>query len=368
MKRFFFSTGEASGELSAALLAGEIARLAPQTTFSGIGGERMRKAGFSLRWNTRGWSSMGPLAAFSRIPKLGAIVLATAWHLQRDAPDLIVLVDFGAFNLRLARLLRALGYARPVLYFFPPGAWLDNARQAHAVAATTTPLTPFAHQRDFYRSLDLPIAYFGHPLTSAYAMRPMWSAPARDGGTVAVLPGSRRAELSFHLPVLLRAIGDLRKIRRRARFLIGAADSDARGFIVEMLACHPSGAIDVVDSAQSALAAADAAWIASGTAVLEAALCGVPAITLYILPRATARVARRVYRGAYVSIPNLVLQQAVIPEFLQEAASAENLTPAMDALLRDPAPQYSHLRSLRSALGPADALSKCAAFALSLAQ
>ncbi|MDQ6931851.1 MAG: hypothetical protein M3160_01605 [Candidatus Eremiobacteraeota bacterium] len=368
MKRFFFSTGEASGELVATMLAAEIARLAPASTFCGIGGERMLKAGFRLRWNTRGWSSIGPVAALSRIPKLGAILLATAWELWRDAPDLIVLVDFGAFNLRLARLLRRFGYTGPVLYFFPPGAWLDNAYQARAVARTTIPLTPFAHQFDFYRSRGLGAQYFGHPLLSAYTMRPAPSAPASDGGIVAVFPGSRRAELRFHFPVLLEAMHRLRETRGRARFIIAAADADAGRFIDRMLAHSNPPPLTVVNSAQEALATADAAWIASGTAVLEAALCGVPAISLYILPRATARVARNVYRRPYVTIPNLVLHRAVIPEFLQEAATAENLRAAMDTVLKDPRAQFSQVQELRAALGPADALSKCAAFARSLAE
>jgi len=368
MRRFFFSTGEASGELSATILAAEVARLAPSIAFSGIGGERMREAGFSLHWDTRGWSSMGPLAALSRIPKLSAILFATAWHLRRCAPDLIVLVDFGAFNLRLARLLRALRYRGPVLYYFPPGAWLDNEQQACAVAATATALTPFLHQRDFYRSHGLPIAFFGHPMTSIYSMRCEPRAPSCDGGTVAVLPGSRRGELFLHLPVLLEAIRELRAIRPKARFLIVAADADARRFIGKMLASRDAETISVVDGVQEAFACADAAWIASGTAVLQAALCGVPAISLYILPKATARIARRVYRGRFVTIPNLVLQRAVIPEFLQEAATAKNLTFAMDALLQDPRAQYNELEKLRPALGPQDALSKCAAFALTLAQ
>ncbi len=85
----------------------------------------------------------------------------------RAAPqDLIVLVDFGAFNLRFAKTLRALGYRRPIVYFFPPGAWLDRERQARDVARHTVPLVPFEHQRDFYRSLGLGAAYFGHPLVS----------------------------------------------------------------------------------------------------------------------------------------------------------------------------------------------------------
>ncbi|MDQ6931314.1 MAG: lipid-A-disaccharide synthase, partial [Candidatus Eremiobacteraeota bacterium] len=113
---------------------------------------------------------------------------------------------------------------------------------------------------------------------------------------------------------------------------------------------------------------ADAAWIASGTAVLEAALLGVPSIALYILSAAQARIARRVYHGDYITIPNLVLHERVIPELWQEAATPAALATQMQALLQNPSEQYTQLLNLRAALGPGDALGKGAEFAVSLAR
>nr|MDQ6930535.1 hypothetical protein [Candidatus Eremiobacteraeota bacterium] len=305
--RYFFSTGEASGEASATLLARAIAQVDAGARFEGIGGERMRAAGFALWTDTRGWGGMGPLEAIAKIPKLYAIMWSTALRLRRRPPGLVVLVDFGAFNLRLAKTLRMLGYVGPVLYFFPPGAWLDKPAQAGLVARLATPLVAFEHQRDFYRARNLAVQYFGHPLAPAYTMRAQRVAPPTDGGTVALLPGSRAGELRFHLPVLLDAFALLQRSRPNARARIGAADAGAQTLIEEALRGRDALHVSIVRGAQTALLDADAAWIASGTAVLEAALLGVPSIALYILSAAQARIARRVYHGDYITIPNLVL-------------------------------------------------------------
>ena len=104
---------------------------------------------------------MGPLAAIPRIPKLLNAMLRTAFYIVASKPDLVVLVDFGVFNLRLANTLRRrLGYAGPILDLFPPGTWLDNERKARNVSAVAAPVTAFAHQYRFYRSLGLRIEYF----------------------------------------------------------------------------------------------------------------------------------------------------------------------------------------------------------------
>ncbi|MGB8965411.1 MAG: hypothetical protein WCB99_07205, partial [Candidatus Cybelea sp.] len=128
--RYFFSTGEPSGESVAILLAQTIRTLDPEAQFEGIGGQRMQAAGFHLWRNHRGWASMGPLAAIPRIPKLLAAMLQTANHIVATKPELVVLVDFGVFNLRLARQLRRIGYTGPILDVFPPGTWLDDEHKA----------------------------------------------------------------------------------------------------------------------------------------------------------------------------------------------------------------------------------------------
>lgn len=366
--RYFFSSGEASGELAATILAQAIRRIDPAAEFEGIGAQRMRDLGFSLWRDHTGWASMGPLAAIPRIPKLLAVMLATARHIVRTQPDLVVLVDFGAFNVRLAQRLRALGYGKPILDIFPPGAWLDRPATARAVAAAAHPVPAFAHQRDFYRSLGLPVAYFGHPLTGEYQLRAMRAAPPADGGTVAILPGSRAGELRMHVPVLLAALRELNVRRPHLRAVAGAADAQSEATLRKAFARMRLSDVRIVRGVRAAIADADAAWVSSGTAVLECALSGVPAVAFYIIVRSLVAHARRVYRGRFITIPNLVLQREVIPELVQERATPHALATQMDAVLRDPTRQYAQFTELRAALGPADALERCAAYAVEVAK
>jgi lipid-A-disaccharide synthase len=366
--RYFLSSGEASGELAATLIAQAIRRIDPQAQFEGIGSARMRESGVKLWRDHTGWASMGPLAAIPRIPTLALTMLRTARHIARSKPDLVILVDFGAFNIRLAKRLRAVGYRGPILDVFPPGTWLDREKVARIVASIATPLTAFAHQRDFYRSLGLPIAYFGHPLAGQYTMRPPREAPPVDGGTVALLPGSRAGELRYHIPRLFDAFKELRARRPHLRAVAGAADTRAEQHL--RAAAQRAGLTDlrIVHGTREAIAQADAAWVASGTAVLECALSGVPAVALYVINPVLIRHARRVYTGRFITLPNLVLDCAVVPEFQQEHATPQNLAQAMDGVLRDPLAQYREFERLREALGPPDALEQCAAFAVQLAK
>lgn len=366
--RYFLSSGEASGEVAATAIAQAIRRIDPQAQLEGIGAARMREAGVALWRDHTGWASMGPLAAVPRIPKLLLTMFVTAGHLLRSKPDLVVLVDFGAFNLRLAKRLRAIGYRGPILDVFPPATWLDRERTAREVAEVAMPLTAFSHQRDFYRSLDLPIAYFGHPLAAQYSPRAARAAPAADGGTVAILPGSRGGELRYHVPALFAAYRELKMRRPNVQAIAGAADDRSERRLRESARRYGLSGIRFVRGTRAAIADADAAWVASGTAVLECALSGVPAIALYVINPALVKHARRVYSGRFVTLPNLVLEREVIPEFLQDRATPHALAQAMDELLCDPQQQYAQFAELREALGPPDALEKIAGFAVQLAK
>jgi lipid-A-disaccharide synthase len=366
--RVFLATGEASGDMLAAALAARIRELVPGTVFAGIGGERMAAAGVVLTARTAGWGNIGPLAALRTIPVLLVTYLRHLGWLIRSPWDLIVFVDFGAFNLRFARSLRKLGYRRPILYLLPPGAWLDLPAQAWAVAGNTTPLTAFEHQRDFYRELGLPIAYFGHPLASLIEPREPLQRPPADAGTIAILPGSRRGEIARHLPELLAACRLVRAARPRAQFVLSAADAEAHSSILRALAVAPFPGMRVVRGAQAAFEGADAALIASGTAVLEAVLREVPCIAFYVVGPATARMLRQMYSGRFWTLPNILLEREAVPELLQADASAKNLARALETLLADPAAQLPELRAVRVKLGEPDALSRCAAFAVELAR
>lgn len=366
--RYFLSSGEASGELAATLLAQAIARMDPGAQFEGIGAARMRESGIRIWRDHTGWASMGPLAAIPRIPKLLFTMLQTARHIARARPDLVILVDFGAFNVRLAKRLRAIGYRGPILDVFPPGTWLDREKTARDVSAIAVPLTAFAHQRDFYASLGLRIAYFGHPLAGAYTLRAVRPPAPQEGGTVALLAGSRSGELRYNGPRILRAFGELRVRRPELRGIVGAADEDAERYLRDEARRLQIIDLHFVRGTRAAIEDADGAWVASGTAVLECALSGVPVVALYAISPMLVKHARRVYPGRFVTLPNLVLDRAVVPELLQEQATPRNLADAMDAVLRDPGAQYREFERLREALGPPGALERCAAYAVDLAR
>ncbi len=365
--RVFFSTGEASGELAAVDLARAMRAHVADLQCEGIGNERMRAAGFTLRWSTRGWASMGPIDALGKIPKLLSIMFLTAFELKRDPPDLLVLIDFGAFNVRLASTLRRIGYRGRILYYFPPAAWLDNAKRARQVARLCAPLTPFTHQRDFYRSLDLPIAHFGHPLVATIEPREPRAPAPSGGGTIAILPGSRRSEIDRHTAPLFAAARALRQTRPDLKIVLGAADDDAEQSLRAALRAYTDLDVRIVRGARPALLAADVAAIASGTAVLEAALLDVPTIALYVLSDAQYKIALRVYSGRFITIPNLILNDEVVPEFIQAAATSAALASALERLLADASMQHAQFAALRAELGDPATLDRCAVYALGLA-
>ena len=364
--RVFFSTGEASGELLAADLLGAMRARRPVDAWA-VGDVRLEREGATIVERTRGWASLGPLAALARIPPLLAACWRTIARLHRHPPDVVVLVDFGAFNVRLARWLRATGYRAPIVYYVPPSAWLDNAKRARQVAATCDALTVFRHQAEFYRGLGLPIGYIGHPLVSTVAPREPRPAPPPGGGTVALLPGSRAGEIARHAPRLLDALGRLRERRPELRALLVAADDDAQRALEALVALRSPAPLEIVRDARSALREADAAAIASGTAVLEAALVQTPAVAFYVLSDAQAKIARRVYHGTYITLPNLVLDEPLVPELLQEAATPDALASAVLSLLDAPDAQREGYARLRGALGPADSLQRNADWILAVA-
>ena len=369
----FLSAGEASGDLQASLLVRALRNVRPDLSFAGVGGARLRDAGADLWLDSvaQEWASIGHLRAYVKIPWLLTVMIGLSRRLMANPPKLIVCVDFGSFNLRMLEWLRFCGYRKPALYYFPPGAWVDNGNQARKVARVATALTPFRHQADFYRALGLPIEWFGHPLAGVIASR--GDRALSNPPLIAVLPGSREEEVSIHLPVLASAAQVLSE-ERHARFVVVAATEKREGFLRARwpAACGGAAAVLRDDMARS-LTEADVAWVASGTAVMEAALRGVPQVAFYKITESQYRIAQRriphIVKGP-ITLPNLVLGRSVLPELLQYDFNPERLVQITRDLLdlqdqRDA--MAAGYEDFRRALGPADALDRIARFVAGLA-
>jgi lipid-A-disaccharide synthase len=363
----FLCAGESSGDLQASLLAGELLQRDPTLAVLAVGGDKLRAAGARVVIDSvaDGWASMGHLRAYVKIPWLLAVLLALAERIMRERPRLLVCVDFGAFNLRLLEWLRFRGYRGAALYYFPPGVWIDSESQARKVARVARALTPFAHQADFYRRLGLPIDFFGHPLAGRIVSRTP-RAPGKPP-QIAVMPGSRDEELFYHLPVLTAAAMRLTR-DRGARFLVIAASPEREAQLKAAWPEECGGADAVVGTPLvDAVAETDVAWVASGTAVMETALRGVPQIAYYKISDAQYAIVERrlphIARGP-ITLPNLVTGRAVVPELLQHAFEPDSLIARTAGLLDDASIRGSQLKGIatfREMLGPPDALERIGA-------
>jgi lipid-A-disaccharide synthase len=150
--------------------------------------------------------------------------------------------------------------------------------------------------------------------------------------------------------------------RPRLQAVIGAANARIGDDLSRAVRAEGLAGVHIVAGTRAAIENADAAFVASGTAVLECALCGVPSVALYIVSPALERYIRRAHTWRYVTLPNIILEREVLPELLQGDATPERLALEMETLLRDPRRQYDELAVLHEALGPPDALERCAAF------
>lgn len=349
------------------MLARALAAIRPQLRVAAVGGDALAASGAHIVYHTPELASIGPISVIPLLPLLYTLYVGLDRNIRRRPPALLTPVDAGGFNIPLIRRVRRHGYRGRILYYIPPGAWVDNSRQARAVAECALALTPFAHQRDFYRSVGLPIEYFGHPLVSVIGAR---SQPPRTAKpSIALLPGSRREEVARHLPTLARAASEIER-RAGAAFTI-VASSAARAQQIRTIwqrSRGPESAAIVRLPVTQALLPVTQAWVASGTAVLEAALIEVPQVAFYTLSASQYELARRKVPEALlhtITLPNLVLQRRIVPELLQHDFSAQRLIDEATALLHDESRvqhQLAGYAELRSALGPPDSLQRIAQF------
>ncbi len=364
----FFAAGEASGDLEASLLAGAALRLRGGLRLAACGGDRLKALGIKLVYNTSELASIGPISIIPRIPFLYGLLRYLDISIRRRPPALFMPVDAGAFNMRLIKLLRAGGYARPIIYYFPPGAWLDNEAQARALASGALALTPFEHQRNFYRALGLPVAYFGHPLVSVIEARKPQTPRANP--LIAVLPGSRKEEAAHHVRVLAHTAVAL--VTQTSATFVAVAASKARATQIQSLWEQAGGPELRISREESSdvLRRADLAWVASGTAALEAALVSVPQIVFYVVSGWQHSIAKRRLPPCLlksIALPNIVMERSIVPELLQENFTVPRLLEQTLSLLDDEGKRQAMLagyEELRVALGPPDSLDRIAAFVI----
>jgi lipid-A-disaccharide synthase len=333
--------GEASGDLHGAALCRALTIQAPGARLFGLGGSRMAEAGVELVSDIRETAVVGFSEVVRRLPALGRAYRRLLAALPTQRPDVLVLIDFPGFNLRLAAAARRAGV--PVVYFIPPQIWAwrpGRVRTIRRRVSLVLAVLPF--ECALYRRAGVPAEFVGHPVLDAIADAPGRSAARRLLGldpqalVIGLLPGSRPQEITRMMPLMRDAAARVAAAHPRVRFLVGLAPTVERPAVARHLDGGPPVAV-VADRTYAVMRASDLLLVTSGTATLEAALLGTPMVVCYRVSVLSEWLGRSVMRVPWISLANLVLGRAVVPEFYRRGdATPERVADEALRLLATP--------------------------------
>ncbi|MFZ2209027.1 MAG: lipid-A-disaccharide synthase [Porticoccaceae bacterium] len=324
--------GEVSGDRLGAGLIRALRRRYPDAQFEGIGGDAMAAEGFRSLYPLERLAVMGFVEPLKRLPELLRIRRGLVRHFRKRQPELFVGIDAPDFNLGLELALRRVGIR--TAHYVSPSVWAWRQGRIRKIArAVDHMLVLFPFEAEFYRRHGVPVTWVGHPLADALPLAPD-SAGARrrlalpaDAPVLAVLPGSRGSEVALLGPLFLDTVAACRELVPGLRCVVPAANAARRAQIDALLAAHPGVSVQVLDGqSHTAMAAADAVLLASGTSALEAMLLKKPMVVAYRTGRFTHALASRLVKLKHVSLPNLLAGRELVPELLQDAATVGALS------------------------------------------
>lgn len=341
--RIGLAAGEASGDRLGALLIERIREVCPRAQFVGIAGPQMRAAGCQAVARSEELSVMGVAEVVRHLPRLLRLRSRVARHFLQQPPGVFLGIDAPDFNLGLEKRLRRHGIR--TLHWVSPSVWAWRRYRVRTMRASVEEvLTLFPFEVDFYRAQGVQAHFVGHPLADAIGDE-CARAAARESLSlditkpcIALLPGSRAGEVARLLPLFVRTARRCLDAEADLQFVLPAATEALLDECRRWLRQPPFAALQVrlvLGRAHEAMCAADVVLLASGTATLECLLLRRPMVVAYRLHPLTYRLLRRLLKVPYVSLPNILLARAQVPEYLQSAASAERLAPALLALLNN---------------------------------
>ncbi|MBX3113499.1 MAG: hypothetical protein KF836_02945 [Fimbriimonadaceae bacterium] len=352
--RVFFSTGEASGDAYAAALATRIRGFVGE--MEGSIGAKGDLAGIKRIADNRNWGSIGIYESLKIAPRVLRGYRSVLRALRSGTPGLCICVDYGFFNIKVARHAKAAGWK--VLYFIPPGSWRKNKQGADLPQITDQIVTPFEWSAKILNDMGANAHWFGHPLKQMVAESSALSS-TRSG--IAVLPGSRLHEIENNIPTIAEALKNY-----DGEILLSQAPNVSGNDLLSIWRKHGKQEPKLMTDVYSALKSSEVAVVCSGTATLECALCGCPQVVVYRGNKAMEIEAKiRKPKFDFISLPNILLGRSLLAELIQWDATPERIWIEVDGLLHDPVKRESQIAGyseLDGILGRSDCLDQTAEF------
>lgn len=337
--------GEASGDLLGAHLIQALKPHLPHARFVGVGGPRMRATGMDALFPMEKLAVRGYVEVLRHFREILGIRRRLAAHFLQHPPACFIGIDAPDFNLGLERRLKQAGI--PTVQYVSPQIWAWRSdRLAKIGRAVDKMLTVFPFEAPLYEAARIPVAYVGHPLADMLGDFPRQQAAREQlrlpysARIVALLPGSRVTELEQMADLFVATAMEIASVDREVQFLAPMVSSETRALFEAALYRHGSPPLNLVmlfGHAHEAMAAADVVLVSSGTATLEAALLKRPMVITYRMPRLSWWIMKHGFKQPYVGLPNILSGEYVVPEFLQEDATPENLAQAVLNLMSDAA-------------------------------
>lgn len=342
--RIALVAGEPSGDLLASHLLAALRGRYPDAEFFGIGGPLMQAQGFTSLHPFEALAVNGFVDALRHAPEILAIRARLRQSLLATPPDLFIGIDAPDFNLALETRLKAASI--PTVHFVSPSIWAWRGGRIHKIgAAVSHILCLFPCEPEIYQRAGIPATYTGHPLADAFPIEPDRAAARaalqlpQDATLIALLPGSREAEVRTLAPTYLAAARLLAQRRANVRFLVPLATEATQQIFRQLVAQARAEDLPLtILSGQShrVMQAADVIAVASGTASLEAALCKRPMVICYRVGALMAHIYKRLLYLPWAGLPNILARETLVPELLQDDFRADKLADALEHWLNHP--------------------------------
>lgn len=349
MSSILIIAGENSGEKYGARLVHEFKKIHPSFSFFGIGGKEMEKKGVDLLFSVRDLAVVGAFEVISHLPRLKKIFNRLQKEIARKRPVACVLIDSPDFNLRLAKKLK--NQSVPVLYYISPTVWAWRRGRLKTIKKTVQKmLLIFPFEEEIYKEQGIPATYVGHPLREfvkvSFPREEFHRKYELDLGKklISILPGSRKSELKFHMPVLLSALERI-KDEFDVQCLLLLAENLEPSSIQSFIPSDRNDLKVLKSDKYEAMTYSHLVLASCGTANLEAALLGTPLISFYRIMPLTYSVGKRFVHIKNYSIVNILAGKKVIPELIQKKFTSENILQEIKEILSS---EKSRLRMIES--------------------
>jgi lipid-A-disaccharide synthase len=348
VKKIFIVAGDPSGDLHGANLVSALKEISSQIEIYGLGGERMERAGVKLLDKLTELAIVGFSEAILNIRALSQIYRKTKEFLRKERPDIIVLIDYPGFNLRLAGLAKKLKI--PLIYYIGPQIWAWRRQRIKDIAELVNKmLVIFPFEEEIYRKAGVDVSFVGHPLLDTIQPTKSKEEVCRkygldpDSAIIGLMPGSRKQEIERLLSIMLEASRRIAE-NRKVQFVLPLAGNIPMGYIKQRMAefekdrlnrtklsknqkeeKSPFPILVVRDEDYNIRRTMTLALVASGSATLENACLGIPMVIIYKVSFFSYLLARLLIKIPIIGLANIVAGKRVVPEFIQRKARAEEI-------------------------------------------